>query len=114
MRERQIALRGLCALAFAAALPGPASATTLIRAGLDELVARSETVVMGKVTAVTSRWNSDHTFILTDVTFAPAETIKGGAEGPLTFTVMGGTVGTRTTLIVAGAELVPGSSYVLF
>jgi hypothetical protein len=101
-------------VAFAAALPGSAGATTLIRAGLDELVTRSETVVMGKVVAVASRWNSDHTFILSDVTFAPSERVKGQATGPLTFTVMGGTVGSRTALIIGGAELVPGRSYVLF
>jgi hypothetical protein len=100
--------------AFATALPGSAGATTLIRAGLDELVTRSETVVMGTVVAVTSRWNSDHTFILSDVTFAPSERVKGQAAGPLTFTVMGGTVGSRTALIVGGAELLPGRSYVLF
>ena len=114
MRQGKTALRGLCALAFATVLPGSAGATTLIRAGLDELVMRSESVVMGEVVDVVSRWNSDHTFILSDVTFAPSETIKGQAAGPLTFTVMGGTVGGRTTLIVAGAELVIGRSYVLF
>ena len=114
MRERKTALRGLCALAFATALPATAGATTLIRAGLDELVTRSETVVMGKVVDVVSRWNSDRTFILSDVTFAASEAIKGQAAGPLTFTVMGGTVGGRTALIVGGAELVPGRSYVLF
>jgi hypothetical protein len=114
MRKRKTALRSLCALAFAMVLPAPARATTLIRAGLDELMTRNDTVVMGKVTGVDSYWNSDHTFILSDVTISASETIKGAAEGPLTFTVMGGTVGGRTTLIVGGAELVLGRSYVLF
>jgi hypothetical protein len=114
MPERKAVLRGLCALALATVLPGSAGATTLIRAGLDELVTRNETVVVGKVVDVVSRWNSDHTFILSDVTFAPSETIKGQAAGAITLTVMGGTVAGRTTLIVAGAELVPGRSYVLF
>lgn len=114
MLARKAAVRGLCALALAMVLPGPAGATTLIRAGLDELVKRSETVVMGKVVDVVSRWNGDHTFILSDVTFAPSETVKGQAAGPLTFTVMGGTVAGRTALIVGGAELVPGRSYLLF
>jgi hypothetical protein len=92
----------------------PLGATTLIRAGLDELVASNERVVLGEVVDAVSYWNQDKTFILTDVSIAPAETIKGKAEGELTVTLLGGTIGDLTTLIVGGAELIPGRSYVLF
>jgi hypothetical protein len=43
------------------------------------------------------------------------EVLKGQVKGgELTLTIMGGTVGDLTTLIVGGAELRPENSYVLF
>lgn len=97
-----------------AALAAPVGATTLRRAGLEELVAVNETVVVGEVVDVHSYWNADNTFILSDVRVEVAEVLKGAAGAVMTLTVMGGTVGDLTTLIVGGPELVPGRSYVLF
>jgi hypothetical protein len=98
-----------------AALAIPASATTLVRQGLDELTAQNEMVVHGRVLEIHSYWNADHTFILTDVRVRPKEMLKGvGRAGDVTFTLMGGTVGETTMLIVAGPDLLPGSDYVLF
>jgi hypothetical protein len=93
----------------------PLSATTLVRAGLEELTAANHTVVMGEVLETRSYWNVEGTFILTDVRIAPIELLKGHLrQGEITVTVMGGTVGDLTTLIVGGAELVPGRSYLVF
>lgn len=96
----------------------PLSATTLIRAGLEELTAANETVVVGEVLDMDSYWNADGTFILTDVRVAPIEVLKALKSNPrqdeIIVTVMGGTVGDLTTLIVGGAELVRGRPYVLF
>jgi hypothetical protein len=93
----------------------PAGATTLIRQGLDELVAGNRAIVLGEVVDARSYWNEDHTFILTDVRVALHEALKGDVgEREVTVTVMGGQVGELTTLIVGGPELVPGNSYVLF
>lgn len=104
------------AVAVAAGAVAPAGATTLIRAGLEDLAATNDTVVVGEVLATQSYWNDEGTFILTDVRVAPAEVLKGRAarQRELTVTLMGGTVGDRTTVIVGGAELAPGRSYVLF
>jgi hypothetical protein len=108
-------LPGLLAVALAAVLTAPAGATSLRRAGLEELVAANATVVVGEVLDVNSRWNDDGSFILTDVRVAVSDVLKGNPkERELTFTVLGGTVGELTTLIVGGAELVPGNTYVLF
>jgi hypothetical protein len=95
-------------------IANPGGATTLVRVGLDELVASNERVVLGEVIDAVSYWNEDKTFILTDVKISPVETIKGRDEGEITVTLLGGTVGDLTTLIVGGAELIPGRSYVLF
>lgn len=113
------AVRWLCGALVAVAGVSPAGATTLVRAGLEDLAAANATILVGEVLEVSSYWNPEGTFILSDVRIAPLEVLKGRAPGrqqggELEVTVMGGTVGDLTTLIVGGAELVPGRSYVLF
>lgn len=106
---------GVLAAAIAASVTAPLGATTLIRQGLDKLVADNATIVVGQVVDYYSYWNDDHTFILTDVRFAAEEVLKGRLTGDeLTITVMGGNVGDLTTLIVAGPVLEKGQSYLLF
>lgn len=106
--------RSLFLSVLAAWISAPLEATTLIREGLDELIASNQRVVVGEVIDTVSYWNDDKTFILTDVRIAPDETIKGEPARELTVTLLGGRVGDLTTLIVGGAELTPGRSYVLF
>lgn len=96
-------------------LAAPGWSTTLVRAGLETLVDDHEMIVVGEVVDTYSYWNTDGSFILTDVTVMPERYLKGDAKkGPVTVTLMGGTVDDMTALIVAGAELVPGNSYLLF
>ena len=112
-RVRRV-LCGAMAVAIAASLAVPASATTLRRMGLEELVASNKTVVVGQVVDARSYWNKDKTFIMTDVRIAVNEVVKGNAQNEVKVTLMGGRVGDLTTLIVGGAELIPGKSYLLF
>jgi hypothetical protein len=112
-------LRGALVFAAVATIVGgvaPVGATTLVRADLDKLAAENATVVLGEVQDVHSYWNADGTFILTDVQFKTHETIKGEFQKSreLKITLMGGTVGDLTTLIIGGPELIPGNMYVLF
>ncbi len=112
-------LRRLLYLASIAVVAGglaaPAAATTLQRAGLDNLVAGNRTIVLGEVVDTVSYWNDEGTFILTDVHLLAHEVVKGAVEGSMvTVTLMGGSVGDLTTIIIGGAELVPGPSYLLF
>lgn len=110
-RWRSAAVALLVCSAFAV----PAGATTLQRASLEDLVAANSKVVVGEVLDVHSRWNDEGTFILTDVRVAPLHVVKGKvAAKEMTVTLMGGTVAGLTTLIVSGAELLPGRAYVLF
>jgi len=105
----------LMAIAIVVGVAAPASATTLVRQGLENLVASNETVMVGEVLDAQSYWNAEGNFILTDVHIQAHEMLKGEGGGrELTVTLMGGTVGDVTTLIVGGAELIPGNSYVLF
>jgi hypothetical protein len=108
-------LRGGLAVALVSLAVAPVGATTLIRQDLERLVASNATIVVGEVLDTSSYWNGDGTFILTDVRIAPREVLKGDGKGrELTVTIMGGTVLDLTTLIVGGAELIPGKAYVLF
>jgi hypothetical protein len=107
-------LCGVVAVAITASVAAPAGATTLVRQSLDELVAANGTVVIGEVLDATSYWNADKSFILTDVRVAVADAVKGSPGSEVTVTLMGGKVGETTTLILGGAQLVPGSAYVLF
>jgi len=93
----------------------PVQASTFIRSSLEDLVTTNQTVVVAQVLETNSHWNDDGTFILTDVLLAPIEVLKGSSlPKELNITLMGGTVGDLTTVIVGGAVLVAGRSYVLF
>lgn len=108
-------LRGAAVLTVAATIAAPAGATSLVRAGLDRLVADNGAIVVGEVLEANSYWNAEGSFMLTDVRIAPVETLKGAAQsGEFTVTLMGGRIGDLTTLIIGGAELVPGNAYLLF
>jgi hypothetical protein len=114
MKARRRLLCVALALAIAAAA-APSGATTLVRASLPQLVANNRTVVVGEVLDSYSYWNEPHTFMLTDVRIRATEVLKGDPKDTdFTVTILGGTVDDLTTLIVGGAELVPGKSYVLF
>jgi hypothetical protein len=103
------------AIAIAASLAVPAGATTLRRMGLEELVAGNKTIVVGQVLDARSYWNKEKTFILTDVRIAINDVVKGDVQDrEVKVTLMGGRVGDLTTLIIGGAELIPGKSYLLF
>lgn len=102
-------------LVAAALVASSGRATTLVRMDVDDLVRRNATVVVAEVVDVASRWNEDRTLILSDVTLAPRRVLRGpDVRDDLTITVMGGTVGDLSTVIVAGPELVRGSTYVVF
>ena len=92
-------------------------ATTLRRASLENLVESHSTILVAEVTSAVSYWNPEHTFIFTDLTLRPEKILKGAEKGEdteLTITLLGGTVGDLSTLIVGGAQLLPGHSYLLF
>lgn len=102
-------------LAMATGAAAPSSASTLIRQNLDGLVNGNSTIVVGEVLDAHSYWNDEGTFILTDVRLKATDVLKGDRrDTDFTVTLMGGTVGDLTTMIVGGAELLPGKTYVLF
>lgn len=115
MRKRRALLCGVLILFLAAGAAAPSGATSLIRQSLEGLVADNETIVVGQVLEAHSYWNEAGTFILTDLRIKATDVLKGDPkDDEFTVTLMGGSVGDLTTLIVGGAELIPGKPYVLF
>lgn len=58
----------------------------------DELVSRSSIVAVGKVTALKSAWSADRTRIVTNVTVAVDQYLKGEGTSTVMITVPGGEV----------------------
>ncbi len=118
MKPKNVSIRSVgplaLALALTATLGSPAGAMTLIRAGLDDLVAANSTIVIAKVEGATSYWNADANLILTDYRLTTTQVLKGRVEREITLTQMGGTAGELTTLIPGGANLLSDQRYVLF
>ena len=114
MRRTKDLLWGLTlALIFGAGVP--AGASTFGRVGLEYLVAENGLIVVGEVLSARSYWNDSGTLILTDVQVAISDVLKGKlADREITVTLPGGRVGDETIAVLGGAELTPGSSYVLF
>jgi hypothetical protein len=104
----------LLVLVILLALAAPASATTLVRQGLEALTADNEAVVHARVLEVHSYWNADRSLIFTDVRAKPLQALKGDPREELVVTLLGGTVGETTLLIIGAPELRPGAEYVLF
>lgn len=108
-------VRGTIALLAMSCLAGSGYATTLQRQGLEDLVAHHDVVVVGEVVDAFSYWNDESTMILTDVTLEVERFVQGDSNSKeLTVTLLGGTVGDLSTVILGGAELMIGRSYLLF
>ena len=115
MRKKNL-VRAISALVLTSVFVAPTFATTLVRMDLNELVTTNQKVLLGEVVDTYSYWNRSRTFIFTDVRIEVVESFKGSFAGrkEIEITLMGGTVGDLSALILAGAELVPGNSYLLF
>lgn len=114
MKSMRTCWKVVVAVALLATVAVPAGATSLVRQSLDELTANNGAIFVGEVVDAQSYWNDEGNFILTDVTVRATDVVKGEVGGEVKVTILGGTVGETTTLILGGAELVPGRAYVLF
>src|SRR3954470_8657952 len=68
-------------------------ATTVQRLGLEDLVKRARTIVVGKVTNSRTYWTPDRKLILTDYTIQVDENIKGSSSRTVAVTSIGGRIG---------------------
>ena len=104
----------LFAALLAVAAPPPASATQVMRLDTEALTGGSNDIVVGRVEGTRSYWNPARTKILTDVTVAVDQTVKGSGAPRLVLTQLGGEVdGVRTT-VEGGPLFAPGEEVLLF
>lgn len=71
----------------------PAAASTFLAMSQEEMVAGSEAVVQGKVTALESFWSDSGRVILTEATVEVEEVLAGDAPPVVTVRTFGGQVG---------------------
>jgi len=79
-----------------------------------QLAAGSPHVVVAVVEEARSRWNAEHTLIVTDYDLRIEDRLKGGAPERVTLTVPGGTVGEETHGTSLSTFLDTGARYLLF
>jgi len=91
----------LAALCLTVLIGTGSYATTVLRFSLEDLVKRSQFIVVGKVTGERTYWTADRKMILTDYSIEVNESIKGQASRSIVVTTVGGRMG-DTELHVAG------------
>src|SRR5690349_5203350 len=78
-----------------------------------ELAAASDRVLIGTVGSRASHWGDD-AHIYTDLLVYPDLSLKGADDGPVVFSLLGGTVGDTTMTVSDGPELPEGERMVVF
>ena len=104
------------ALVVLLGLSRTASSTSVVAPTFDELVARAESVFVGRVVAERSIWVDSRAgrAIVTDVTFAIERTIKGPLYAERSLEFLGGTVGDDTLRVSGMPAFHVGDRDVLF
>ena len=81
---------------------------------VSELAAVAPHVVVATVEGKASRWNAQHTLLVTDYTLRIEERLRGAAPDRVVITVPGGTLGELTDDTCVSVRLEPGARYLLF
>ena len=110
---RRISLFALAALLGLARAAAP---TSVVAPTFDELVARAESVFLGRAVALRSTWVDSRAgrAIVTDVTFAIERTVKGTVYAERSLEFLGGTIGDDTLRVSGMPEFHVGDRDVLF
>jgi hypothetical protein len=96
-------------------LADSACATSVLALQDEQLVSLSRVILTGRVTAVTSEWNTDNTQIYTTVRIAVADVLKGEHSGDTyTLRLLGGRVGDTVMEVVGAPSFTAGDDVVLF
>lgn len=95
-------------------LPGVASATTMVRATVEQLASASDVVVLGRVRRATATTEGPQRGVFTEVELEVEEVWRGEADGAVRFWVHGGRVGGRAMQTHGQARFVPHERVVVF
>jgi len=91
-----------------------ALATTIAEMPLKDLVSMAPSIVVGTVESSNSRWNEDHSLIVTDVRIRVTDVIKGQNAGEVVITQPGGKVGKLRVDVDGATAYQNGQETVLF
>jgi len=89
-------------------------ATTVQRLGLEELVKKAHSIVIGNVSDARTYWSADRKLILTNYTIQIDENIKGQASGAIEVTTVGGKIGNRELYVSGMPSFEKGENAVVF
>ncbi|MHC4249712.1 MAG: PKD domain-containing protein [Planctomycetota bacterium] len=106
--------RALAVLAAGILAALPAQGTLLLPMSLEELVERSDCVLVGRVTSVAPRVRADGRDVETLVTISPERFLKGHAPGDVTLAVPGGRVGRRVRVYLGAPRFRVGERVFVF
>jgi hypothetical protein len=88
-------------------------ATTVQRLGLEDLVKKAHTIVVGRVSNSRTYWSVDKKLILTNYTIQVDESIKGQASGTVEVTTIGGKIGDLELMVSGMPSFVAGENAVV-
>lgn len=88
--------------------------TTVERLSLDDLTFKAHTIVRGRVLDVTSRWDNERRFILTETRVDVGEVWKGSAARVISLTTIGGRVGDTILQVSGMPAFASGEEIVVF
>ena len=104
----------IVAMVLLMGVAGTTQATTVERLTLEDLAARSQTIIQGTVRGTRSYWSSNGKLILTSTIIEVSESLKGQASGTVEVTTVGGRIG-DTILHVGGMPaFAAGESTIVF
>jgi hypothetical protein len=101
-------------IGFLVLLPSVLWATTVMKMDLDQLVAHSGRIVVGRCLSVESRWNAKRTLILTYSQFEVERDLKGNSPAVVTVVTIGGKVGDRVQAVAGMPVFSAGHEALLF
>jgi hypothetical protein len=107
-------MRSVLTLLFCVFLAAPAGATVYVPTDFREMVTLSRFIVHGRVVDVRSDPTPDRRTIVTHVTVAIADALKGTPGEEVTFRVPGGQVGRYRRIVVGAPQFERGDEVVLF
>jgi hypothetical protein len=86
----------------------------MVRLTESEMVHGSKYIVVAVVKGAQSRWNEQHTLILTDYTLSVEDHLKGWAPANMTLTILGGALDGERHDTCVSTHLEQGTRYLLF
>jgi hypothetical protein len=101
-------------LAVSCVVTSVAMATTVAEMSLHDMVSMAPSIVVGSVESSSSRWNEDHSLIVTDVRIRVTDVIKGQNAGEILVTQPGGRVGKLRVDVDGAVAYRTGQETVLF